>query len=126
VHDHVNKMEQVGKDLQAKLDRATDHKNPAQAPAPENKVFKPPIAKTRADYASNDAGDGKGGQPLSKAERAILQAFYWLKDEQATPAKVAFYSGYSSGSSTSNNALGKLRHGLVSGWQITPAGIQLI
>jgi len=63
-----------------------------------------------------------GDTTLSKAERAILAAFYWLKDETATPAKVAFYSDYSAGSSTSNNALGKLRHGFVSGWKITPEG----
>lgn len=68
------------------------------------------------------AGDVK----LSKAERAILQAMYWLKDEHATTAKVSFYADYSSGSSTFDNALGRLRTlGLVSGWRITAAGEEL-
>jgi hypothetical protein len=79
---------------------------------------RPRVSPPRAVSADN--GDAS---TLSKAERAILAAFYWLKDEEATPAKVAFYSDYSAGSSTSNNALGKLRHGFVSGWRITPEGI---
>lgn len=64
---------------------------------------------------------------LSKCERAILRAFYWLKNETADKAKIAFYSGYSAKSSGFNNALGSLRTaGLVDGWQITPAGFDLI
>jgi hypothetical protein len=51
------------------------------------------------------------------------RAFWWLPDEEATRAKVAFYSGCSAGSGGFNNALGKLRSaGLVEGWRITPAG----
>lgn len=69
-----------------------------------------------------DSGDVQ----LSKAERAILTALYWLRDEQVTPAKVAFYSDYSAGSSTTNNALGRLRHGLVSGWRITTEGVAMV
>jgi energy-coupling factor transporter ATP-binding protein EcfA2 len=60
---------------------------------------------------------------LLKSERAILRAFYWLKDETATPSKVSFYSGYASNSSTWNNALGRLRRRHLSGWTITPLGI---
>jgi hypothetical protein len=88
-------------------------------PAATNKpVVSPDFRPPRTDRPA--AADNGG---LSKAERAILAAFYWLKDEEATPAKVAFYSDYSAGSSTSNNALGRLRHGLVSGWKITADGI---
>lgn len=60
---------------------------------------------------------------LSKAERQILIAFYWLISEDATPAKVAFYSGYAASSGGFNNALGKLRSsGLLHGWRITEPG----
>lgn len=64
---------------------------------------------------------------LGKAERLILRAFYWLKDEQANKTKVSFYSGYSAGSGGFNNSLGKLRSlGLISGWSITNEGINEI
>lgn len=64
-----------------------------------------------------------GDIQLGKAERAILIAMHWLRDETATPAKVAFYSNYSSGSGGFNNALGRLRSaGLLSGWSITDEG----
>lgn len=64
---------------------------------------------------------------LSKAERNILRAMFWLQDEQATPAKVAFYSGYSVGSGSFNNTLSKLRTaGLIAGWEITADGIAAV
>lgn len=78
-----------------------------------------------ASNPSNRAAASSNGD-LGKAERAILSAFYWLKDEDATPAKVSFFSGYSSGSSTWNNALGRLRHSHLSGWRITLAGIETV
>lgn len=62
-------------------------------------------------------------QVLGKAEFAILRAFYWLADEEATKAKVAFYSGYAAGTGSYNNALGRLRTaGMLEGWRITPKG----
>lgn len=65
----------------------------------------------------------ENGLDLNKAEKAILRAFYWLKDELATPAKVAFYSDYRMGTSTTNNALGRLRReGYLEGWRITERG----
>lgn len=64
---------------------------------------------------------------LSKAERLILRACYWLQGETATKAKVGFYSGYSFGSGGFNNALGKLRSaGLIVGLTITEAGSRLM
>lgn len=65
-----------------------------------------------------------GDSNLPKAERAILTAFYWLRDEAVTPAKVGFYARYSASSGGFNNALGKLRSaGLLQGWTITAEGI---
>lgn len=88
------------------------------------------LAKSPAAISGSRAVDRTSapatGETLSKAERAILTAFYWLQHEEATPAKVAFYSNYSAGTSTMNNALGRLRHGLISGWKITNAGCALI
>lgn len=67
------------------------------------------------------------GAPLTKAELAILTAFYWLRDEEATPAKVSFYSGYTQGAGSFNNALGRMRStGLLQGWRITLEGCDFI
>jgi hypothetical protein len=63
---------------------------------------------------------------LGKAERAILTAFYWLHDQEATPSLVSFYSGYASSSSTWDRALGRLRREHVSGWRITQQGIEVV
>lgn len=74
--------------------------------------------------------NGRGNEDipsLGKAERAILGALFWLRGEDATPAKVSFYSDYSANSSSFSNALGRLRSlGLAYGWQITAAGADLI
>jgi hypothetical protein len=71
-----------------------------------------------------------GSQPvgdLSKAERAVLAALYWVRDETITPSKVAFYAGYSVTSSSFGNALSGLRtRGLLAGWKITDAGESLV
>lgn len=80
----------------------------------------------RAKSRNRSLADAGSSIDLGKAERAILTAFYWLKDEDATPAKVAFYSDYAAGSSTTNNALGRLRHGLLNGWRITAEGESLV
>lgn len=87
-----------------------------------------PVKELRAVSArksahSASAGDGSD---LGKCERAVLTALYWLRNEDATPAKVAFYSDYSAASSTFTNALGRLRHGLVEGWRITADGIAMV
>lgn len=63
---------------------------------------------------------------LGKAQFAILRAFWWLQDEEATPEKVSFYSGYSQ-SGHFTNTLGSLRTaGLVQGWRITEAGSAIV
>ncbi len=61
---------------------------------------------------------------LTKAERQILQALYWTKDDRGiTPAKVGFYADYRAGTGSFNNALSSLRSkGLLAGWVITPEG----
>jgi cell division septum initiation protein DivIVA len=81
-----------------------------------------PVAKSVARSAP--PADSSG---LSKAERLILRAMFWLNGEEANPAKVSFYSGYSATSSGFSNALGRLRSlGLVEGWRITDAGIAAV
>jgi uncharacterized protein len=67
-----------------------------------------------------------GDVQLGKAERLILRAFYWTRDEQATPAKIGFYAGYSHKSGSFANSLSKLRScGLLDGYHITPEGESL-
>jgi hypothetical protein len=64
---------------------------------------------------------------LSKAEFAFLRALWWLRDEERTPEKVAFYAGYSISSSSFGNNLGSLRSaGLVEKFGVTYAGEQVI
>lgn len=94
-------------------------------PAITKQVIEKPRPAPQRDYPTGKP-NADGEAQLTKAERAILTAFYWLKDEEATPAKVAFYSNYSAGTSTMNNALGRLRHGLISGWRINPEGVELV
>ncbi len=64
---------------------------------------------------------------LSKAEGLILRAFYWTKDDNnVSPAKIGFYSGYSFKSGGFSNTLSSLRtKGLLAGYKITDAGIAL-
>lgn len=88
-----------------------------------------PPATVRQSTARPAAAEATSGDTpeLAKAERAILTAFYWLKDEDATPAKVAFYADYSAKSSSFANAIGKLRSlGMVNGWKITLEGFARI
>lgn len=65
-----------------------------------------------------------GESPLSKAEKLILRAFYWARDDaNTTPAVIGFYSGYSHKSGGFANSLSSLRtRGLLEGRQITEAG----
>lgn len=126
--------------LKGRMGKAADllHVNgeamPKQA-APVAKAADIPVHKTSTIRETSPQRPAKqtaptstvGGSPLSKAERAILVAFYWLKDEEATPAKVSFYSGYSATSSSFGNACSGLRTaGLVQGWKITVAGCDFI
>ena len=83
-------------------------------------IHKAPPAPSSGAIARAGNGAGVG---LPKAETAILRALYWLRSEERTPEKVAFYAGYSVSSSSYTNALGALRSaGLVVSWAITPDG----
>ena len=63
---------------------------------------------------------------LKTAEFRVLRALFWLKDEETTPDKVAFYANYTVNGHF-NNTLGQLRSaGLVAGWQITTNGIDAL
>lgn len=94
--------------------------------APPAKVFTNQVRQTAAAPAKTVYQPRKeisGDSTFGKAERQILTAFYWLRDEEVTPAKVGFYSDYSASSGGFNNTLGKLRSaGLLSGWKLTEAG----
>lgn len=97
----------VGTTTQA---RAVPTRTPVQRSAPSPRA-QPPIQS-----------DG----PLNKAEKLILRAFYWTQGEQATPAKIGFYSGYSHKSGSFANTLSSLRSkGLLLGYQITDEGSTL-
>lgn len=64
---------------------------------------------------------------LSRPEITVLQAFYWLIGETATPTKVAFYSGYSVNSSGFKNTVSKLRtKGYIDDWTINVKGQSVI
>ena len=63
---------------------------------------------------------------LSRSEQRVLFAFYWLTDEEVTPVKVGFYSGYSRKSGSFNNTCSKLRRKkLVKDWGITELGMEV-
>jgi uncharacterized protein len=110
----INQIEQkVGKLLSAILSVKTPVV-PVRTPQPKS------IA--RAAAAQTSTVSGSTGD-LSKAERLILQALYWTKDERTTPAKIGFYSGYSHKSGSFASTLSSLRgRGLLIGQQITPDG----
>lgn len=85
----------------------------------------PRRAVARSESAGGEAA--LGDEKLTKAQTQILRALYWLRDEQATPAKVGFYSDYTHSGGSFTNALGRLRSlGLVEGWKITSAGEAVI
>lgn len=110
----------------------------AASPAPEIKSASDSIpspilhtAKTGLSVAVKPRrSPSVGSQPvgdLGKAERAVLAALYWVRDEAITPSKVAFYAGYSVTSSSFGNALSGLRsRGLLAGWKVTDEGESLV
>lgn len=102
-----------------------EHVNPRSAegePAGEGNAFPPAVTFTASEVTAPDGQVVKMGP----AERKILTAFYWLRDQQANESLVSFYSTYSASSSTWDRALGALRHGWVTGWSITEAGMALV
>lgn len=98
-------------------------RSPAAPIAPRAPVS--PVSRPRP--VSGQSGDS-GELSLGKAERAILTACYWIReDREITPAKVAFYSGYAKGSGGFNNALGRLRSNWqIAGLAITESGIDTV
>ncbi len=74
-----------------------------------------------------DLIDSDSDATFGKAERAILQAMYWTRDEEQTPSKIAFYAGYAVGGSSMKAACSNLRKaGFMQGWTITDLGIKRI
>ena len=100
--------------------------------APAKPVTQPAPRQPRSGYAVTSVGfNGSSDKPVSTdgltaAQMRVLRSFYWLKDEEATPVKVAFFANYTVNGHF-NNLCGSLRTmGLVAGWQITEAGIAMI
>jgi hypothetical protein len=86
----------------------------------------PAVARGSAAPSGSDIAGGIVGG-FDKAARLFLRACYWLKDEQPSASKVAFYAGYANGGSTFRNSMGTLRtSGLVKGFAITEAGLAAI
>jgi hypothetical protein len=116
--------------LQRKVVAARDQLSGALLDAP---VYVPPQPVTRKTVGTVPSGVITHAPPpkprtksvdakLSKAQHGILRAFWWLKDEDATPAKVSFYSGYRR-SGHFDTSISSLRTaGLVKGWRITADG----
>lgn len=99
---------------------------PSSSTASVPRETRPQAAQERPERSRAAPAPSAGGK-LPKAERAILRALYWLRDESVTPEKTAFLSGYSATSSSSANALSALRRkGLVAGWRPTAQGIAAI
>lgn len=74
--------------------------------------------------ATGSTGNGSSG--IGSAHQRILRSLFWLKDEPRTPAKVAFFAGYTVNGHF-NNVMGNLRsQGLVAGWEITPDGVSQV
>ncbi len=91
-------------------------------PAPEERS---PAPVKKPVPASKEPRSGNATE-LNKAQANILRSFYWLRDEERTPSKVAYFAGYKNGGHF-NNTLGSLRSmGLVKGWEITPEGFDEI
>jgi hypothetical protein len=89
---------------------------PRAARAEPRRVPVPPKPRTNGHATS-----------LKKAEHAFLRALWWLRDEERTPEKVAFYAGYSVTSSSFGNSLGALRSaGLVQAMGVTYEGEKII
>lgn len=95
--------------------------NPA---APSIQSVKPRVSKPveKCDQVQDPIAVGPLAE-LTKAQRLILRAFYWLRNEQVTKAKLGFYSGYNTKGGYFDNMVGRLRSaGLVERWGITSAG----
>jgi hypothetical protein len=91
---------------------------PGDNPAPARVIPTP---------APRPSTNGSGEHGLGKPQFNVLRALYWLRSEERTVAKVAFYADYSPTSSSYEKALSGLRSaGLVQGWSITSDGERLI
>lgn len=83
----------------------------AQSPAP-----RPPASERSSKHKTALPG-------LNAAQTRVLVSLFWLRNEERTPVKVAFFARYTVNGHF-NNLMGQLRAaGLVEGWAITEAGI---
>ncbi|MBL9125910.1 MAG: DUF87 domain-containing protein [Planctomycetaceae bacterium] len=98
---------------------------PRPVPLLSNAVMRRPVNPPTSVPPANGHAATADGVKLGKCERATLRACFWLRNEAATKAKIAFYAGYSIKSSGFDNALSSLRTaGLLEGFMITEAGIE--
>lgn len=127
-HSAVKERDGIIEGLKGRMGKASAllHVNGEATPKAVAKA--PPVAATfrtapQVVTARRESPRDVGDLQIGKAERQILEAFYWTRGEVITPEKIAFFARYSVGSGGFNNALGRLRSaGLLSGWSITDAG----
>lgn len=114
----LQRMERLLNEDEVAVSVTVKHNEPFTV-QPEKKLATPSLPRPVATY--------NGDISLTKAERQILVALFWTKDDgSVTPAKVGFYADYRAGSGSFNNALSGLRSkGLLASWKITDAGIDL-
>lgn len=102
----------------AKWSRPQDQltRTPAVSKAPT------PAPAPKASPAPTSMANGT----ISSAELRVLKSLYWLKDEERTPVKVAFFANYTVNGHF-NNVMGGLRSkGYVQAWSITNEGIHML
>lgn len=91
-------------------------------PAPKRFPDRKPTTPGRRETV--DTGD----VPFGKAEQSVLQALYWMQDdEEIDKGKISFYTGYKPTASTINVALSRLRKaGFIEGVSITDEGLSAV
>jgi hypothetical protein len=83
-------------------------------PTPTTVPARPAPKAAPATTSSNGA--------LSASQMRVLTSLYWLRNEDTSPEKVAFFANYTV-NGTFNNIMGALRSaGYVSGWRLTVEG----
>jgi hypothetical protein len=118
-HEDIRSLVDKYKDFPSSVVTSSPRSNVLPGSVKSSSAIKSPQSVKSQPVVTN----GDFPSDLGKAEKQILRAFFWTKDEDATPAKIGFYSDYSNSSGSFKNACSVLRsRGLLSGWKITPYG----
>lgn len=98
---------------------------PPTVPRRSDPAIPATIPLQQGSLQSRETNTADGGR-LGPAHLRVMRSLYWLKDEERTPAKVAFFAGYTVNGHF-NNTIGNLRsRGLVIGWSLTGQGLALL